>query len=154
MDAKFWVRNCILGRLQCSSTVGVHLRCDAKQHFLHISLSLAQVCWVEHTSLGRGCRDGELCGMGIVVNNNDLYKIFWYMMMRMWNLREKNIMPREKVILFLLLCHICINRGSSTCMLPHQVKTQYLHFRFHANYCVLPEKIPDELSRRSKHFNN
>ena len=23
-------------------------------------------------------------------------------------------------------------------ILPHQVKTQYLHFRFHANYVLLP----------------
>ena len=28
--------------------------------------------------------------------------------------------------------------------LPYQVKTQYLHFRFHANYFLLPWKIPEE----------
>ncbi len=36
--------------------------------------------------------------------------------------------------------------------LPHQVKTQYLHFRFHANYFLLPWKIPSEISRRSMFF--
>ena len=38
--------------------------------------------------------------------------------------------------------------------LPHQVKTQYLHFRFHANYFILPWKIPEEISRRSMLFHN
>ncbi len=33
--------------------------------------------------------------------------------------------------------------------LPHKVRTQYLHFRFHANYFLWPWKIPDEISRRS-----
>ncbi len=33
--------------------------------------------------------------------------------------------------------------------LPHQVKTQYLHFRFYANYFLLPWKISEEISRRS-----
>ena len=30
--------------------------------------------------------------------------------------------------------------------LPHQVKTQYLHFRFHATCFLLPWKIPDNLA--------
>ena len=38
--------------------------------------------------------------------------------------------------------------------LPHQVKMQYLHFRFHANYFLLPWKIPEEISRRSLLFHN
>ncbi len=32
--------------------------------------------------------------------------------------------------------------------LPNQVKTQYLHFRFHTNYFLLPWQIPEEISRR------
>ena len=38
--------------------------------------------------------------------------------------------------------------------LPHQVKTQYLHFKFHANYSLLPGKIPEEISTRSILFHN
>ena len=38
--------------------------------------------------------------------------------------------------------------------LPHQVKTQYLHFRFHANYFLLPVKIHEKISRRSMLFHN
>ena len=30
----------------------------------------------------------------------------------------------------------------------HQVKMQYLHFRFHANYFLLPWKIAEEISRQ------
>ncbi len=37
--------------------------------------------------------------------------------------------------------------------LPHQVKTQYLHFR-HANHFLLLWKIPEEISRRSMLFHN
>ncbi len=33
--------------------------------------------------------------------------------------------------------------------LPHPVKTQYLHFRLHANYFLLPWKIHKEISRQS-----
>ncbi len=29
-------------------------------------------------------------------------------------------------------------------MLPHQGKTQYLHFRIHVNYFLLPQKIPED----------
>ena len=36
----------------------------------------------------------------------------------------------------------------------HQVKTQYLHFRFHANCFILPRKILEEISRRSMLFHN
>ena len=32
--------------------------------------------------------------------------------------------------------------------LPHWVKTQYLHFRFHANYSPLHKNIPEEISRK------
>ncbi len=39
-------------------------------------------------------------------------------------------------------------------ILPHQVKKQFLHFRFHANYFLLPWKIPKEISRRSMIFHN
>ncbi len=39
-------------------------------------------------------------------------------------------------------------------ILPHQVQTQYLHFKFHANHFLLPEKIPKEISRRSMLFHN
>ncbi len=40
--------------------------------------------------------------------------------------------------------------------LPHQVKvkTQYLHFRFHAIYFLLTWKNPEEISRRSMLFHN
>ncbi len=37
-------------------------------------------------------------------------------------------------------------------MLPYQVKSQYLHFRFHANYFLLPWKIAGDFSRRSTLF--
>ncbi len=33
-------------------------------------------------------------------------------------------------------------------ILPNQVKTQYFHFRFHANYCLLPWKISVNSSRQ------
>ena len=33
-------------------------------------------------------------------------------------------------------------------------KTQYLHFRFYANYFLLPWKIPEEISRLSIPFHN
>ncbi len=33
--------------------------------------------------------------------------------------------------------------------LPHQVRTLYLHFRFHAKYFLLPWEISEEISRRS-----
>ena len=32
-------------------------------------------------------------------------------------------------------------------LLPHQVKTQYLHFRLHAKYFLVPWKIPEEITR-------
>ena len=32
-------------------------------------------------------------------------------------------------------------------ILPHYVKTLYLHFRFHVNYFILLWKIPEEISR-------
>ncbi len=31
--------------------------------------------------------------------------------------------------------------------LSHKVKTQYVHFRLHTNYFLLPWKIPEEISR-------
>ena len=37
---------------------------------------------------------------------------------------------------------------------PHKVKMQYVHFRLHVNYFLLPWKIPEEVSRRSMLFNN
>ncbi len=43
----------------------------------------------------------------------------------------------------------CYIQIAATLYLPHQVKTQYLHFRFHANYFPLPWKIPEGISRRS-----
>ena len=33
--------------------------------------------------------------------------------------------------------------------LPHKVKTQYQHFRFHGKYFLLPQNIPEETSRQS-----
>ncbi len=36
--------------------------------------------------------------------------------------------------------------------LSHQVKTQYLHFKIHPNYSLLPLKIAEEISRRSMLF--
>ncbi len=33
-------------------------------------------------------------------------------------------------------------------ILPHKVKKQYVHFTLHAHYCLLPWKIPEEISRR------
>ncbi len=45
-----------------------------------------------------------------------------------------------------------VNNTSSWLMLwhylTHQVKMQYLHFRFHAKYFLLPRKIPEQISRR------
>ncbi len=37
---------------------------------------------------------------------------------------------------------------------PHKVKTQYVHFRPHTNYFLLPCKISEEISRWSMLFNN
>ncbi len=39
-------------------------------------------------------------------------------------------------------------------ILPHNVKMQHLHFRSHAEYFLLSQKIPDMISRRSILFNN
>ena len=33
--------------------------------------------------------------------------------------------------------------------MPHKVKTQYVHLRSHAEYFLLPRKVPEEISRRS-----
>ena len=38
--------------------------------------------------------------------------------------------------------------------LPHQVKTQFLHFRSHAEYFLLPWKFPEVISRRLILFHN
>ncbi len=38
--------------------------------------------------------------------------------------------------------------------LPHKVKMQYVLFRLHTNYFLLPWEIPEEISRRSGLFNN
>ncbi len=38
--------------------------------------------------------------------------------------------------------------------LPHKVKTQFVHFRLHANYFLLPRKIPQEISTLSMLINN
>ena len=37
--------------------------------------------------------------------------------------------------------------------LPHKVKTQYVHFKSHAEYFLLPWKMSEEISRRSMLFN-
>ena len=38
--------------------------------------------------------------------------------------------------------------------LPHEVKTQYVHFRSQAGYFLLSWKIPEEISRRSMLIHN
>ncbi len=38
--------------------------------------------------------------------------------------------------------------------LPHKVKMEYVHFRSHAEYFLLPWKIPVETSRQSMLFQN
>ncbi len=43
---------------------------------------------------------------------------------------------------------------TSNVILLHQVKKQYLHCEYHANYFLLPLKIPEEISRRSILFHN
>ncbi len=45
-----------------------------------------------------------------------------------WNI--KIVMPYQKALLNADRLKICVSQGG----LPHNVKTQYLHFRFHANY--------------------
>ena len=42
-----------------------------------------------------------------------------------------------------------VSAGLVSIVLPHQVNTQYLHFRFHVNYSLLPWKIPEVTRRRS-----
>ncbi len=54
--------------------------------------------------------------------------------------------------LSVLIYQIVINVISSWIDLPHQVKTQYLHLRFHANYFLLPWNIPEEIRRQSMLF--
>ena len=41
----------------------------------------------------------------------------------------------------------------TTFILPDKVKMQYLHFRFYANFFLLPWKIPEEICRQSVLFN-
>ncbi len=38
--------------------------------------------------------------------------------------------------------------------LPYKIKMQYMQFRLHVEYFLLPLKIPEEMSRRSMLFNN
>ncbi len=45
-------------------------------------------------------------------------------------------------------------RESRWKILPHKVKMQYVHFRIHTNYFLLPWKITEEISRQSVLFNN
>ncbi len=45
-----------------------------------------------------------------------------------------------------------VNSTADIC--PIKWKMQYLHFRFHTNYFLLPWKIPEQISRRSMHFHN
>ncbi len=44
--------------------------------------------------------------------------------------------------------------GKAIESLPSLRKTQYLHFRFHASYFLLPWKITEEISRRSMLFHS
>ncbi len=50
------------------------------------------------------------------------------------------------------LPRVCMNCSLLTPLVPHYVKAQYLHFKFHANYFLLPWKIPEEISRWSMLF--
>ncbi len=54
-------------------------------------------------------------------------------------------------ISFGLECLLCSKQSAA---LPHKVKTQYLHFRSHAEYFLLSWKIPEVISRRSILFHN
>ncbi len=38
--------------------------------------------------------------------------------------------------------------------LPYKVEIQYVHFRLHTKYFLLPWKIPEEISRQSRLFHN
>ncbi len=62
------------------------------------------------------------------------------------NVYNKNYSKTSKRINFL-------NSKACRC-LSHQVKMQYLHFRFYVNYFLLPWKIPEEISRWSMLFHN
>ncbi len=53
------------------------------------------------------------------------------------------------------ITHVLRNAITSMSLnLPHKVKTQYLHFRSHAEYSLLSWKISEVISRRSILFHN
>ena len=62
-----------------------------------------------------------------------------------------NISFIENVISIILLL---ITNQFRHSILHHKVKMQYVHFRFHTNYFILPRKIPEEIRRQSVFFNN
>ncbi len=70
--------------------------------------------------------------------------------------RQSNILPRNpKISNTLWLLNMSLEFDPQCCpaCLTKQ-KRSYLHFRFRANYFLLPCKIPEELSRRSMLFHN
>ncbi len=55
---------------------------------------------------------------------------------------------------FRLIMQLINLRAHTEEFMPHKVKTQYLHFRSHAEYFILSWKIPEVMSRRSILFHN
>ena len=65
---------------------------------------------------------------------------------------NENITQSTNILHWLIIGQLELHNNNSS--LPLQVKTQYLHFRFHANWFLLPWKISEKISRRSMLFNN
>ncbi len=63
-------------------------------------------------------------------------------------------MKTENVSLYRVISRFVPSNKHAATALPHKVKTQYLHFRSHAEYFLLSWKIPQEISRRSMLFHN
>ena len=73
----------------------------------------------------------------------------WHWHWQWWWWRHQICRHHQSVLL------LYINKMLMICsFLSRKVKTQYLHFRLHANYFLLPWKIPAEISRRPMLFNN
>ena len=67
----------------------------------------------------------------------------------------QNALQLMSALLQSSIAEVCTETTTNQrCSLPHQVKMQYLHFRFHASYFLLPWKIPEEIHRQSMLFHN
>ena len=72
-----------------------------------------------------------------------LLTVLYITFLSCFNINQKNHFSPKHLFLYSLLPSII----SATSNLPHKVKTQYVHFRLHTNYFLLPWKIPEEISR-------